>query len=973
MARRWLKREWHAVAVGLGLTLIAVIVHLSGLGTWRLEWLGYDELVRHFSRIPPSDRIVHVDIDDDALDRVGSWPWPRDLQGELIRILDELGAERIAMDIVWTEPRADEIRHPGLEPYADLEGEIEIVGELSEENIVYPDEELALAIAESGRVILGAFYQTGHREPTPVEVSLAAQLRDDFNLAPGDLANMTGHPLDEVNAVVAGVKRDVARELVHAYLCEHPDAKAREVHRAIIDRPFEDYTADRADILSAYHHELGLRELRGYLPEVPPQLQGRLPLVRRMEPPLYQLTHGAAGVGAVTFFPDPDGRTRHIPLMLEWDGRLIEQLGLITARQVLGISLDEVRVEDNGRAILLEHDDHPIARMQRNDEGQLLVNWTVPSDQWDECFTHLPATRMMQLHDCRKQHRENEIRRQIALARAIRHVVDDAGFDHYRRQYNRMLELERQLRLARLGQPAREIDLHQTQSEARQLRALVEQLQAQNLDLIHAGWEDLQSEGDLNDPEIADLYGRFKAAHRIVSEDLPRLEQANQRIEVSRRQLTEELARLVKGKICIVGYTATAVADMINSPPYPRAPGALVHSNVLNSILQNQFRTWTPRWGEALAVALAGVVTTLLAALRSPTRSLMWLLGGAVVVLGFNAGVVFYYWNHWLGLVTALITAFVVWAMIVLVRYLTTDRQKRFLRKAVAQYVSPAMARQIGESADRIDLSPVRGNVTCFFSDLEGFTTISERLGPEGTRSVLNPYLQVMSTTLHEHQALINKFWGDGIFAFFNPPILACPDHERAACDAALACQKSLDDLKQRHRDQPLADEFARLSMRIGISSGQVFVGDYGSENKLDYTCMGDTVNLAARLETANKQFGTTIMISDATRSRIGDTFVCRRLGLLQVKGKQASVAVYELLGRKDAIPDQTRMAAELFDEAVGAFARREWSRARQGFQDFLGLRASDPGARKYLEAIQLLEQEPPSEGWDGSLRLSEK
>jgi adenylate cyclase len=238
---------------------------------------------------------------------------------------------------------------------------------------------------------------------------------------------------------------------------------------------------------------------------------------------------------------------------------------------------------------------------------------------------------------------------------------------------------------------------------------------------------------------------------------------------------------------------------------------------------------------------------------------------------------------------------------------------------------------------------------------------------------VLNPYLEVMSSVLHRHEALINKFMGDGIFAFFNPPILPCPQHVLAACEAALDSQRALRELVARFDDHPLAEEFRRLFTRIGIASGPVFVGDYGSENKLDYTCMGDTVNLAARLEAANKQFSTATMLSGTCRDAVGDRYVYRHLGAVQVKGQTAVVHIYELLGRTGEVDDEQMRFAEVYGEAVVRFARRDWEGAARGFGRCLELRPADRGAPRHLDAIREYASDPPPDGWAGGIELTEK
>jgi adenylate cyclase len=505
------------------------------------------------------------------------------------------------------------------------------------------------------------------------------------------------------------------------------------------------------------------------------------------------------------------------------------------------------------------------------------------------------------------------------------------------------------------------------------LRAQIEATQKDMIDLAREAWRTLSAASRPAEADLAAEYDRFKRAVELLDGDVAAYQRANAGIAALERELIEQLRPLIAGKLCFVGYTATAVADMVTTPAYPRMPGVLVHSSVMNGFLQGQFRDWSPRWVQVLVILALGGLASLLAATRGPRESLVLLAGLVVFLILINGSVVFQRLDHWLELVSALIALLAAWAAIVVVRYLTVERARRRFSRAVAQYVSPAMARQISESAEEFDLSPVSGHVTCFFSDLAGFTRLSERLGPDGTRTVLNPYLEAMSAVLHRHNAMINKFIGDGIFAFFNPPILPCEGHERAACAAAIESQRALLELKAGHDHDPLADEFRRLAMRIGIGSGPVFVGDYGSENKLDYTCMGDTVNLASRLEGANKVFGTTIMVNGAARDSAGDEFVFRPLGALQVKGQTVAVRVYELLGYKGKINGRVLAFSERFEEAVQAFARRDWLEARRLFEACAELKPDDPGAAFYLATIRRYLESPPGEDWNGGVELTEK
>lgn len=974
MLRPWFARNGWGLAIGLGLTLGAIALHLAGL-TERLELLAFDYYVRDRSRIPASDRIVHIDIGDDALDRVESWPWPRDLQGELIRILHELGADRIAMDIVWTEPKAGEVRDPSIGRYADLEGVVERIGELTAENLVFPDDELARAIAESGNVYLSLYYEPPREtgDDSDVRTRVAGVVRERFDLDTSEIAARLGLKPVEVAPILPGIKRAVAEEKVSEVLDTRPAAAAPEVHAAILSTPFDRETADRADVLAGYFRQLSLRRLRESCPEVPPQLAGKLPRIGRVVPPLYKLTAGARRVGFVTFEPDFDGRTRHLPLLLDWDGRLVEQLAFAVARDELDIRVEDLEIDGRGDLSIRGRGSRKPMRVQLDRQGQLLINWHLAPAGWQNCFQHVPVTQLLRIYDCRRNMADNEHRRQAAIAHAMHLVKDERSFEAYRQRVNDAIERRRRLRWADFRGGLDRATRDALEGEARALEEQAQRDEAETVEFIREQWGALQGEPNPADPAIADEYKRFAEADRYVSRIAAELQRVNAELATTEQQLMRELRPLIQDRICFVGYTATAVADMVNTPAYPRMPGVLVHSNLLNSFLQGQFRTWSERWMQALIISVFGAAVTVLSLTRGPRFTFLLVLVALTITFLLGGLTTFERMDHWVRLLTAMASTFVIWAVIVLLRYLTTDRQRRQFSKAVAQYVSPAVARQIAGSTTQLDLAPSSRVVSCLFSDLAGFTRMSERLGPDGTRMVLNPYLEAMSAVLHRHDALINKFIGDGIFAFFNPPILPCPAHEQAACSAALDCQAALEELPQRFRDHPMGAEFGRLSMRIGIASGPVFVGDYGSENKLDYTCVGDTVNLASRLEGANKAFGSRILISGTTYHAAREMFVCRHLGLLQVVGQSVAVPVYELLGRAGEVDGAVLEYAQLFEEAVGAFTLRDFPRSGRGFEHCLSLHPQDPGAQRYLRVIRAFDGQSPPEDWRPVLELSEK
>jgi adenylate cyclase len=400
-------------------------------------------------------------------------------------------------------------------------------------------------------------------------------------------------------------------------------------------------------------------------------------------------------------------------------------------------------------------------------------------------------------------------------------------------------------------------------------------------------------------------------------------------------------------------------------------PGVMAHSNLVNTVVRNRFPRVASTSVNVVLIVLAGLLVTLMTSGHGPWVSLVsvllllaLLIGGGVLLFNLYAFQVI--------VIVAAIAVFVCWAFITLYRQLTEERQKRNLAKALGRSTSPAIAAEIIRRPGTLDLSPRPQVVTCYFSDLQGFTDISERLGPADTQSVLNRYLERMSEVLVPNHAF-SKFMGDGIFAFFNAPLLPVEHHERVACEVALACGEALDALKREESQGPNAEVFAELVMRAGVHSGTAYVGEYGSENQTDYTCIGDTVNLAARLEPANKVFGTGIMVSQACRDGAGPGFEFRPLGKLQVKGKERAVPVYELLGRTGQVAEQRLAFARTFAGAVGLFQEQRFVEAQRVLESCCDGHASDPAVELYLREIKQHMESPPPEEWNQAIRLTTK
>ena len=290
-----------------------------------------------------------------------------------------------------------------------------------------------------------------------------------------------------------------------------------------------------------------------------------------------------------------------------------------------------------------------------------------------------------------------------------------------------------------------------------------------------------------------------------------------------------------------------------------------------------------------------------------------------------------------------------------LIYYTTEGRQKMFIKNAFKQYLSPAVIEQLIQHPEHLKLGGERRMLSIFFSDLEGFTGISEGLEPEALTALLNDYLSAMTDIIHEEGGTVDKYEGDAIIAFWNAP-LEQPDHARRCVRAALRCQARLAEMRPMFRERLKKD----LKMRIGINSGPAIVGNMGSHTRFDYTMIGDAVNLAARLEGINKQFGTYTMISQSTMEQMEGAFPVRELSRVAVVGRKEPVVVYEPLPPEDFERRQSELAG--FADGLTRFYRGDFPGAETIFSS---LADADPAALAYITKCRELIDHPPEE-WHG-------
>jgi adenylate cyclase len=423
-----------------------------------------------------------------------------------------------------------------------------------------------------------------------------------------------------------------------------------------------------------------------------------------------------------------------------------------------------------------------------------------------------------------------------------------------------------------------------------------------------------------------------------------------------------------KDKIVLVGTSLPGLFDLRSAPFNPAFPGVEIHANILYTLLTGDFVTQTTALQSFLIYVLAGVVVGIIIIFLSPLWSIIVVLIFSVLNI-FIAYNLQWEGNIWMPVINPMITLLVTFSLIYIYKYNTEEKGKRFIKETFSHFVTHSVVEELLANPEKIKLGGERKNCTVMFSDVAGFTTISEQLTPEALVKLLNDYLTEMTNIIFKQDGMLDKYEGDAIMAVFGAP-LAHGNHAVQACTAALMMQTQLVKLRQLWAKQ----NRPQMMARCGINTGDMVVGNMGSETRFDYTVMGDAVNLGARLEAANKEYGTSIMIGDNTYKLAGDQIIARELDLLRVMGKNEPVKVYEVVGiKEEGIADKKQQILDIFHEGYVNYQLKDWENAKNYFNQALTLDRTDGPSKTYLNRCEQFIAKPPAEDWDGVYTMLKK
>jgi adenylate cyclase len=664
--------------------------------------------------------------------------------------------------------------------------------------------------------------------------------------------------------------------------------------------------------------------------------------VTPMIDPLLEATRHAGFANTVI---DPDGVTRSAHLYAT-DGKAVYgQLVMPLFHRLAGVT--EVRASPE--RFVLETRDEAI-RIPRRDDGSVLIDW--PQKDYDDSFRQIAYTRILDAQELEED-----------LAFNLREM-QRAGYFSYGSTDTTPTQLLESVRSLR--NEIRETQNWDLINEYRELKRAYlavagRFLNGQALQRMTEEIETRRNQEGVSESERT----RLSELEREVESVFAETRKIYDALSKQRSRLQSALA----DSVVFVGFTATATTDIGVTPFDSTYVNLGIHASLLNTLMTRSFLDYTPRWSAALLAFLAPIGLGVIVRGRRPVHHVIVGLGSIAGLVALAVGV-FVVLDIYVPIVGLLAAAGLTLGLLTVVRLLETERDKRWLHGAFEHYISAEFINELIQDPSKLELGGREQELTAMFSDIRRFTRIAEALAPTELVSLLNQYLTNMSDVLLDESATIDKYEGDAIVAFFGAPI-SLTDHARRACEAALRMKAAEEELNRQVLRDGLSPQ--PLYTRIGINTGPMVVGNLGTLRRMDYTVMGHQANVAARLETANKLYGTSTLVSESTYRVVSETFIFRRLDRVRFPGLQEPVRLFQLLAHVGEETPILNEALEIFDDGLSAYERGEFAYAEERFEQERRLYPNDGAAMLFEQRCASMRDSDVPEDWDGVTTLESK
>jgi len=444
--------------------------------------------------------------------------------------------------------------------------------------------------------------------------------------------------------------------------------------------------------------------------------------------------------------------------------------------------------------------------------------------------------------------------------------------------------------------------------------------------------------------------------------------------------LKDRVQGTLDGKIFIVGSSIPGMFDIVSAPVDNAYPGVEIHASLLNSFLTNTFMTRLSAVQDFCILLLIGILIGCISFLLKPLWS--GILTITIIFIYFVIALTVFNNNHlWIEIARPVLDIVLTFTAVMAFRYITEEKDRKFLQHTFKQYLSPELIDIMYTKKQTPKLGGEEGVRTAFFTDIQGFSTFSEKLGsPTRLVELLNEYLTVMTDSLLSHFGTLDKYEGDAIIAFFGAPMYM-ENHAHQACSTALDMQAKLAQLREKWTNEGSRwpEIVHGMRMRIGINTGTITTGNMGSAVRMNYTMMGDAVNLAARLESAAKQYGVFTVISNFTEALVHDSFETRELDTITVVGKSEPIKLFELLANKGGLSTDIQKLLEVYNKGLACYYAQQWDDAIALFttsstmEPYAAVTNGKSPSSVLLKRCESYKVNQPGDNWNGVYSLTSK
>lgn len=909
--KNFLKKNAQLIIAGVSLIFFIVFSFTKTGKTVELSF--YDALL-HFKSAPKErEEVLLLSVDDLAIEQVGSWPWSRDIMADVLLKLREFGATTAVFDIEYLSPGQSGVNKTYVEN--DLPKAYQSVRQEMDEYIT----QFSAAIAEKNIPAHDApefadmMKKDLDERMQQLSDAVVENIFRDNDTYLGQAINFFGNTFVTINAANVNVNTEDAE--LKNFACEH--------------FLFENIT-DTKKLFKTESQKI--REENSAVYGISPAIM-----------PVLQYAKGAGFPNVVI---DTDGVRRRIQLFTEYNGKYVAQLVL---SPILNILKPE-QIIRNKRSLILKNCTHPDFNQKQDIKipldanGCLMINWLKKNfldanNPENTSFKNISIYVLIYADKIENNLVENlhniadlKIRTQNGYLQydgAVQFLLDS---------YQKI----QQQRSALLSGESAEFDAYF--AERNEFFQNVDEFLKGDFEAeIHQLFTDIQAQTGTDeytafDSYVADVFKAARSNYALYREN-------------------EQVARAnCKDAFAIIGYSGVGTSDLGVNPFWASYPNVGTHANIYNTIMSGQFITPLPFWLSIVCAVLFVFFTALV--LSKLSKVFAKLLFGILMVCAiFIISVfLFSFFGIYARVVLPMLSVSVCFLGITFFDFLFAEKEKSFLRKAFGVYLSKNVVDEIVKDPSKLALGGEEKRITALFTDIRSFSTLSEKITPTHLVQVLNEYLTIMSDLIFEERGTVDKYIGDAIVSFFGAP-LDVSDHAACACRAAVKMKAAEAVLNQRLFET--GEIPMPIHTRIGINTGQMVVGNMGTDTKMNYTIMGNDVNLAARLEGVNKVYGSWILVSQSTWEDTHGEFLGRRFDRVRVVGINTPVQLYNIMSLKSNASDRDLELVDRFEKGIDKYRERDYAGALQTFESCLEVNPDDAPSKVFIQKLAELVANP--------------